>query len=114
MFQYKKYLVKRNDIFLPVHFPLATEELNVLIDGVEHVTAPFRSEIIVSFLKDHRINKEWETANPELVRLITSGLFKSGNLENLFDSCRDNPVFEGQFVAYVTQMIKENRRSVYY
>jgi hypothetical protein len=114
MFQYKKYLIKRTDLFVPSEYPVVTDELALLISQVEYITAAFRAEIIVSYLKDHSIRQEWETANPTLVRLMTTKSLPYDNLECLFDSCRDNPIFEGQLETYVKEKIMEKYVPVFY
>lgn len=108
MFPYKKYLINNSDQFDPERFSFVDDDVNLMIEEIKHTTADFKAEIVVYFLKDHSIQKEWETANPDLVRLVKSKSLSSGNIESLFESCYNNPVFGQQLETYIKKKITEN------
>jgi hypothetical protein len=103
MFQYQKYLIKENDRFDPDFFSFVVDDMNMIKEQTEHVLPTFKSEIIVSFLKNHKLESEWSKANPELSKLITSGNLSTANIESLFDSSRHNPAFIQQMETFLKQ-----------
>jgi hypothetical protein len=103
MLKYRKYLVKDNDQFDPESFSFIIEDMKLIREQTDHVLPTFKTEIILSFLKNHSLEKEWSDTNPELTRLITSGSLPTGNIESLFDSCLTKPVFRQQMEAFFTK-----------
>jgi hypothetical protein len=101
MFKYEKYLVKENDQFDPQHFLFVIDDMKIIKDETKHVSPILKSEIIVSFLKNQSLETEWLTANPELVKLVTSGSLSSKNIAALFESCRSKPVFRKQMEDFL-------------
>jgi hypothetical protein len=98
-------LIKGNEKFDPANYPKAFYELSVLIQGIAHIAIYFKVEIIISYLKDHSLRTEWVEANPALSRMITSGFFKTLNLETLFESCRNNKVFLHDFEDHISKKL---------
>ena len=105
MFPYKKYLINSSDQFDPERFLFVDDDVALMMEEVKHTTADFKAEIIVYFLKDHTIQKEWEMANPDLVRLVKSKSLSSANIESLFESCYNNPAFTLQLETYIKKKI---------
>ena len=103
MLRYQKYLVKDNDQFDPDFFSFFMDDTKMIREQTDHVLPTFRTEIILSFLKNHSLQPEWVNANPELTKLITSGSLATGNISLLFDSCRDKPVFREQMESFLRQ-----------
>lgn len=103
MKQYEKYLIGILDIFEPGNYPAVNAE----IINVNQKTAdsPFfyKEEIIISFLKNHSLRNDWIDANPQLTKLVTSGQIFTGNIESLFEACRDNKVFSGDLENHLTE-----------
>jgi hypothetical protein len=109
MFPYKKYLINNSDQFDPERFSFVDDDMALMIEEVKDTTADFKAEIIVYFLKDHSIQKEWEIANPDLVRLVKSKTLSSSNIESLFESCYNNPAFGLQLETYIKKKIAEKQ-----
>ncbi len=107
MFQYEKYLIKDNDPFDPEFFPFVVDDMKMILEQTEHVLPNFKADIIVSFLKNHSLDAEWQKVNPELSKLITSGVLSTRNIESLFDSCRKKPFFREQMEAFLKQGFSE-------
>jgi hypothetical protein len=101
MFTYKKYLIRNSDHFDPDYYTFVADDLAMMIDQVKNVSPDFKSEIIVTYLKDHCLQKEWVAANPELAQLVTSRSIYSGNIESLFESCQNNAAFSGQLETFL-------------
>ena len=107
MFPYKKYLINNSDQFDPERFSFVDDDMALMIEEVKDTTADFKAEIMVYFLKDHSIQKEWEMANPDLVRLVKSKTLSSSKIESLFESCYNNPAFGLQLETYIKKKIAE-------
>jgi len=101
MATFNKYLIKATDQFDPEYFSSINEEVMIINTKTEHLPFSFRSEIIVSFLKDHSLQEDWAKANPGLTALVTSGSLFTGNIEALFESCRNNPGYRQDLETYL-------------
>ena len=100
---YRKFLVKDNDQFNPEFFSFVIDDAKMIREQTDHVLPTFKTEIILSFLKNHSLESEWLNVNPELAKLISSGSLSTGKLKSLFDSCQDKPVFRQQMEAFLRQ-----------
>jgi hypothetical protein len=101
MKQYNKYLVRSTDQFDPVNFSSVTDEIQLINEETVNIPPLFKVEILISFLKDHSVENNLTRANPELTDLITSGSLLKGNIESLFESCRNNPAFRQDLETYL-------------
>lgn len=107
MLYYQKYLVKDNDQFDPEFFSFVIDDMKTIREQTDHVLPTFKTEIILSFLKNHSLEPEWSNSNPELTKLITSGSLSTGNIKSLFDSCHNKPLFRQQMEAFLRQGLSE-------
>ena len=107
MYQYNQYLVSDTDQFNPENFPDVNLEILKINTATAHLPSFYKAEMIVSFLKDHSLHKDWIKYNPRLAKLITSRILFSGNIEFLFEACRNNPVFRQHFETYLTEKFSE-------
>jgi hypothetical protein len=103
MKQYKKYLVVPTDQFAPHNFIAVTEELDRINEKSRGISQAFKSEIIISFARDHSLENDWLTANPELAELVISGSLLTGSIEALFESCRPNQAFRAGLEKYLRE-----------
>lgn len=95
--------------FDSANFPSAMNELSALKRGISDAPIYFKVEIIVSYLKNHCLEVAWIDANPSLTRMITSGFFKTSNLESIFNFGSNNIIFLKSFEAYISnQLLKGN------
>ena len=101
MKEYSKYLIRATDQFNPENFSSITEEVQSIKDEIIDFPTLFKSDILVSFLKDHTIDNDWREANPELSALVISGLPFKGSIEALFESSRGNPAFRTDLETYL-------------
>jgi hypothetical protein len=98
-----------NEKFDSANYPNAMSELSALKRGISETPIYFKVEIIISFLKNHSLEVTWIDANPSLARMITSGFFKTSNLESIFDSGRNNSGFLNDYEEYIRkQLLKMN------
>lgn len=103
MFQYPKYLIKEGDKFQPENFPSVMDEMTTIKEQTRYVSPAFKADIIVSYLKDHSLDNNWISANPELAKLISTGSLSTSNIEALFESCRNKPFFRNQMEEFLRQ-----------
>ncbi|OQP56829.1 hypothetical protein A3860_09600 [Niastella vici] len=107
MLHYKKYLVKNTDQFDPEFFSFVGNDVDLIKEEIQHIVCDYKAEFIVYFLKDHCLPGDWEKANPEFVALVKSKSLSSGNIELLFESCYNNPVFKQQLETYIKGKMAE-------
>lgn len=91
--------------FDSANYPRAMNELSTLKQGISDTPVYFKVEIIVSFLKNHSLEVAWVDANPSLTRMITSGFFKTSNLESIFDYARNSVSFLKDYEEYISKQI---------
>ena len=108
MKQYNKYLVSTHDKFMPEGFSSICDEVQNIREKTINFPAFYKAEIIVSFLKDHYLQNNWIDANPDLTVLVSSGELFTGNIESLFESCRNNPGFRKDLEDYLTESFTNN------
>jgi len=95
------------DIFSADRSPEMIKELSILKNGIVNTPIYFKTEIIISYLKDHCIKNDWITANPGLVELMLAGNFNTRNIESVFETCRTKPTYRKDYETYIrTQLLK--------
>ena len=98
--------IKSNDIFRAADFPMMVNELAAIKKEIADEPGYFRADIIISYLKDHCIKNDWIKANPELTKIITSGTFTTGQLESVFQRCRNYKIFLDDFENYIRMQMQ--------
>ena len=109
MLHIKKYKVDTSDHFQPSDFPKVIHELNALSKVLSDSPPAYKKEILISFLKKQSLHDDWITSNPELTSLISSGIFATGHLESLFESCHQNKQFRQQYEDYISKIIIQKK-----
>ncbi len=61
----------------------------------------FKTDILISFTKNHCLSLEWLKANPEFARLVTCGGLPTGNIESLFAASAKNTFFQQGFELFL-------------
>lgn len=87
--------------FSAADFPHISAELSKIVSDLHEFPVYFKKEIVVSYLRDHSIKSEWIEANPRLVKLLTSGVLATGQMEMLFERCRWNKPFRQDYERYI-------------
>jgi hypothetical protein len=93
------------DKFNAEDYPNMAAELTTMISDLHHIPVYYKKDIVVAYLKDHSVKTEWINANPNLVKLMTSGTLTTGHLEKLFEGCRWNAGFRTQYERYIKQRL---------
>jgi hypothetical protein len=95
------YEVKQSDSFSHHLYPEVVSELILLRERSVKIKSSSKTKIIISFLKDHSIEKESLKSNAEISKLMTSGSVAISHLESLFTACRSNSRFLKEFEEYI-------------
>lgn len=103
---YINYIIKDSDTFDQRHYYDVELELTSLNKSIAHIESNVKSEIVISFLKDHCIHTDLLTGNKKLAETITSGFLKLHHTESLFQSCQGNKMFLKDFEAYVRMRVE--------
>lgn len=105
---FNTFIIHDNQRFTPQNFPNVVHELLGIKEGIAHIAIYFKAEIVISFLRDHRLQTAWIVGNPSLAKLVTSGTLQTSNLEGLFESCRNNKPFLKDLEDYLQiQLLKQ-------
>src|SRR5688572_8856304 len=91
--------------FNPGSHPQVVDELMALKNETSSFPDTYKSEIIISFLKDHSLKNLWIDANPSLVKLVTSRRIATNAIESYLESARKDLQLLAHFEAYVRTVI---------
>jgi hypothetical protein len=105
-----KHNILSTDGFKKDLYPQVVREINDICAGIARVPGEYKSEVLISFLKDHCIKIEWLVDNAKFIKVITSRSLKSSHTESLFESCRSNKIFLKGFEAYIESQVKTSIR----
>ena len=103
MFKYQRFLIGNTDHFAPTYFPCLEENISIAKRELDTMPYAYRTEILVSFLKDHCIESEWVEANPGLAEMISSKVLPLADFEALFESGKDNAAFIRELEEYIIE-----------
>jgi hypothetical protein len=98
---YNKYLIKDSDHFEPMDFPQLMDDLDTIQAAIAETPETSRSEMLLTFLKEHSLGKDLIASNPRLASMITSGTLPLSGLQALFDSCRKHTSFGNQLENHI-------------
>jgi len=93
MIDTEQYIVSETEVFGIQHFPDVHLELTRICQQAMTIHSAHKTDIIISFLKDHMIKSAWVLDDPEIVAMITTREAGVKNLERLFDGCKQNDSF---------------------
>jgi hypothetical protein len=102
---YKKYDIQLSEAFLPENYPEMVSELAVMNKQIQSYPIYYKENIVISYFKDHSLNKDWIEANVKLAKMVTSNTMKSSHMESLFEACRKNKSFLIDFESYIKKEI---------
>lgn len=91
------------ELFDPSNYPELQAEVAGIIRSIANTSSNFRSEIIISYLKDHSIKAEWLESNPAISSMVISGTLKGANTEKLFMACQWNKRFRKDLELYLKE-----------
>ena len=103
MFKYQKFLIGNTDHFDPAYFPFLEEKISMAKKELDTMPSAYRTEMLVSFLKDQYIPSAWEAANPGLAEMIRSKALPLADFEGLFESAIDNTAYTRELEVYINE-----------
>ena len=103
MLTYQRYLVTDDERFNASNYPELLNDLIRIRKGTATMPAAFKTDILISFAKDHCLKMEWLKANTEFAQLVTCGGLPLRNIESLFEACSQNSFFRHQFEDYLKE-----------
>lgn len=103
MFKYQKFLISSTDHFDPASYPFLQERIAFAKKELTTVPSMYRTEMLVSFLKDHCINSKWVADNPRGAELISSKALPLADIEELFEESKNCFVFKNELECYIKE-----------
>src|SRR4051794_3068694 len=97
MLVHPKYEIKAGEQFNPHSCPMVTSQLIALQEELAEIPAENKVDIVVSYLKNHSLRKDWINSNPKLTDRMISGSLAVSQIEAYFDSCKGNTMFLNDF-----------------
>jgi hypothetical protein len=98
---FQKFFVGDGDQFVPSEFPPLKENLQQVNAQLANWPSVTKTEMIISFVKFHSIRSQEVKDHPELAALISSRSLPLQLIEDLFASCKKNPLFSKQLEDYI-------------
>lgn len=99
------YEVRERDIFQLQFYPEVQNELVVISKRLKQMPGDHKTEIVISFLKDHCIKTEWFRNNGDVIKLITSRFFNTEHIEALFNGGKSNRAFISDFEKCISALL---------
>lgn len=103
MFTYPRFRIRDSDRFNAADFPMLETNIPFAKEAFNKLPSIYRTEILISFLKDHCFRSEWVFANPALCDMIRSKVLPLDDLEALFASGKDNKAFIIDLEQYIEE-----------
>jgi hypothetical protein len=100
MFIYQKFSIAHSDHFIPSEFPQLQASIQQVIEQL--TTEPdIKTEMVLSFVKDHRIDSKLVKDHPKLAGLISTKSLPLQGMEDLFEAASKNPVFKKELEEHI-------------
>ena len=106
---FNKYIVSEGDEFHEGSYPGVIQELQNINRDTARMSGSFKSDIAISFLKDHSLEIRWIDKNPKFVKFMTSRSLSTAHIESLFESSRGNASFVAALEACIRREIGGGR-----
>ncbi len=104
---HKKYDIDSESIFTPSDYGDIAKTIADLNTETQDISGSHKAEVIISYLKDHKIKSTWAVDNPELVSFLRSAKHLA-SLELLFESCKSYSFFSAGLENYIKQNVHES------
>lgn len=101
MTSYQRVLVKDTDRFALQDFPFLEASLQQISEQTRNEPLPQKTEMLLSYAKEHRLEAKLVHEHPLLAYQIISGALPMRELEDLFEAGRNNPLFQQELEAHV-------------
>lgn len=101
---HKNYDIDADSIFKPSDYAEITKNIADLNAQTQDLSGSHKAEIIISYLKDHKIKSTWAINYPVLVSFLRSARHLS-QLELLFESCKTYKSFSDDLENHIRNNI---------
>lgn len=101
----KVYEVSATDRFNAHDYPEIINELIDIKTELKNLPHHGNVEMIISFLKDHSIQRALANENPGVFNLVSRGMLSAHHMERLFVSCRNNRTFLIDYENFIAEVI---------
>ncbi|RYG51504.1 MAG: hypothetical protein EOO01_08390 [Chitinophagaceae bacterium] len=98
---YHKFLIGEVDHFDAAQYPELQKSLVNISGKLAREPNGLAADMLLSFVKDHRINSQLVMNHPELAALISTKELPLGIMEDLFDASRKNPSFSQELESHI-------------
>jgi hypothetical protein len=105
--------IGNDERFSDLRFPAAAKEVEDLLYALVKTRDLYRTEIVISFLRYHSVKSEWLKGNGKVVETLRSSSTAIVNLESLFSSSRNNPLFTADLEAYIGRKLSASNAQVH-
>jgi len=102
---HNNYQINEGDTFNIVDFTDVENELCAISGRFSTVLIPEKADIVISFLKDHRIKKALVDQNETFIRQLAFSSLKTDTIESLFIACKTHRSFLADFESYIRQVL---------
>ena len=99
---FKTYRINEQDNFDIHRYPEVESEIGFVSRHLKELQTDHKTEIVISFLKDHCISTAWLESNEGVVKIITSGFLNTRQTEALFSACKHHSRFLADFEHYIS------------
>ena len=101
----KVYEVSTTDKFNAHDYPEIINELIGIKAVLKDLSYYGSVEMIISFFKDHSIQRALANENPDVFNLVSRGMLSAHHIEMLFVSCRSNRTFLSDYENFIVEVI---------
>jgi hypothetical protein len=101
----KVYAVAATDKFNAHDYPEIINELIGIKTELKNLPYYGSVEMVISFFKDHSIQRALANENPEVFNLVSRGMLSAHHIETLFASCRSNSTFLSDYENFIAEAI---------
>jgi hypothetical protein len=106
---FRKFLIRDEDHFVLTEFPQLEESLQKIVEQLANYSSAPKTEMILSFVKDHSISSQLVKDHSELATLISSKSLPLQVMEELFESGKQNPLFKKQLEDHIRTYFIDNQ-----
>ena len=102
---FEKFVISETQQFVPSQFSELEPSLQQVLALLSKEPSVPKTEMLLSFVKDHSINAELVKQHPKMAKLISSGTVPLRVMEDLFESSGKNPLFRKELEEYIRAYI---------
>ena len=102
---YPKFLIRNTDRFVPFDFPQLENSLQLLSEQLASQEPAPAADMILSFVKEQRIDSQHVKDHPRLAHLISTNSLSLQVMTDLFESSKMNENFRNELEDYIRSQL---------